>query len=808
MELLDQRSSSSSKGSGGMEYDMHFPPKPKSKDLGKPVGLISNFYKFNIDVGGREVLFEYIVKTAPALSCHTNEEKMKMMKIIKKMREKLEAQFDHHVYWEGFIYSFEKIDELEALEGVEIEEDEVPYIVSIALHNVLEFTDTKVTRFFRAYMNQLIKKSKLRLTRAGKHFDPRDPVELEGVSMYSAYWNTMKCISNSAGSSIYLNLNPSVKFFQQEPILYKIQSIGSERRVKDELTGRSVMTIYNNRVYRIDEIVFEKTPNDKFQCDMHHKQKETTYADYVFENYKMKVSEPDQPLLKHHNPRTGQDIFLIPEFCVLTGITDEQKGRNFRAIKDQMFANAATKAKQAEKFFMTLKKNKKDYTEFTKKWKIQVEEEQLKVKGYLCKQGTVIGNRDKTFNLKDMKRDFSREFTGPLRSSKIQSWAILYSKFSSREFDTFMKQLKQTVTTDFEYKCNKPLTIQLKGDDRKADTWINTISSLSRDETLDIIICIAPGRKGSSPIYDDLKYFLQTDCPIPSQVILSETIKKNFKSLRNIVKNLMMQMCAKMGHIPWGYSNLPLMDVPTMVIGIDVCHRVGRNKKSVLAFVASLDKYVGKYYSACQSQGEKQEIAFSIEKLFQEAIIQFIEVNKSPPQRIIVYRDAVSEGQSETTIQTEVPQLSRAIDNLYDAGTIESKPKVLFILANKRIEQRFCTADRGKLYNPNRGIVIEDTITRQDRFEFYMISHSGPTGLQCPIRYEVIHSTWDDLNPKDLYDLTNILCSGYFNLAGVVKIPGPIMYAHTMCNQISKICNRKDKIVDTPAEFSKKLYYI
>ena len=159
-------------------------------------------------------------------------------------------------------------------------------------------------------------------------------------------------------------------------------------------------------------------------------------------------------------------------------------------------------------------------------------------------------------------------------------------------------------------------------------------------------------------------------------------------------------------------------------------------------------------------------------------------------------------------MKNELPQLNRAIDGLHNSSVIETKPSVLFLLANKRIEQRFCISDRGKLSNPHRGLVIEDTITRPDRFEFYMISHSGPTGLQCPIRYEVIYSTWEDLNPKDLYDLTNILCSGYYNLAGVVKIPGPLMYAHTMCNQISKICSRKDEIVSTPDEFSNKLFYI
>lgn len=804
MEYLEHKSSSSSKGSV-MDVDSVFPSKPTSSRLGKPVALYANCYKFKCNTGGRDVLFEYQVKTVPALTCHSNEEKIKLSKIIKKLKPKLEGYFENHVYWEGFLYSFEKIDDLSAIEEEQIEEDGVNYLVSIELHSDLTFDNPMVSRFFRAFSNQLIKRAKLRLTRGGKHFDPRKPLELEGVNMYRAYFNTMKTI----GGQIYLNLNPSVKFFQQESILIEMQRLRDERRVREELTGRSVMTLYNNRVYKIDEIDFSKNPRHTFFCDMHNKNKEMTYADYIFENYKCKITVEDQPMIKHHNDRTGQDIFLIPEFCVLTGITEQQKGKNFRAIKNDMFANANTKDQQAKFFFETLKSDKKLYNEFTEKWKISIDEKPVKATAYRCSVGKIIGDKKKTFDLAGMKRDFSREFNGPFKGKTIKGWAIIYGQYSAREHQTFMKQLKQTVTTDYEYKCNKPLEIQLKGDDRRPNTWIDAIYNITQEnQDIDVIICIAPGRKGNSPIYESLKYYLQTECPIPSQVILTETIKNNFKTLRNIVKNLMIQISAKVGDIPWGYKNLPLMTKPTMIIGIDVCHRVGKNKKSILGFVASLDKYVGQYYSGSVAQGEKQEMAFGIEKLFQEAINEFIAHNGVAPGQIIVYRDAVSEGQSQVTLESEVPQLRKAIQNLMDIGKFTEEPSILFLLANKRIEQRFFTEQHGEFKNPSRGLVIQDGLTRTDRFEFYMISHDGPTGLQCPIRYEVIVNTFKDLDPKDLYDLTNNLCYGFYNLQGAVRIPGPIMYAHTLCNQISKICGKKSDIAETPAGFKNKLYYI
>jgi hypothetical protein len=63
--------------------------------------------------------------------------------------------------------------------------------------------------YFRAFMNKLLRVAKLKQVRGGKHFSPHLCTELQGVNMYQAFFNTMKCVDGK----IYLNLNPSVKFF-------------------------------------------------------------------------------------------------------------------------------------------------------------------------------------------------------------------------------------------------------------------------------------------------------------------------------------------------------------------------------------------------------------------------------------------------------------------------------------------------------------------------------------------------------------------------------------------------------------------
>jgi aubergine-like protein len=83
----------------------------------------------------------------------------------------------------------------------------------------------------------------------------------------------------------------------------------------------------------------------------------------------------------------------------------------------------------------------------------------------------------------------------------------------------------------------------------------------------------------------------------------------------------MIQVCAKLGGSPWGLKGLPLLDRPTMVIGIDVTHMVGRNKVSLVGMTATIDRYMSKYFvsSATKLNPKKKkliDITFELEPLF------------------------------------------------------------------------------------------------------------------------------------------------------------------------------------------------
>ncbi len=321
----------------------------------------------------------------------------------------------------------------------------------------------------------------------------------------------------------------------------------------------------------------------------------------------------------------------------------------------------------------------------------------------------------------------------------------MYSSYGEETAQSFMRNLKQTVTKDFQIKCAQPKEVLIEGDDRKPRNWINKLEELQAEGELDIAIIIAPGRKGSSPIYDAVKLYSFTEAAIPTQFLLASTIESNQKSMRNISKKVMEQVVAKTGGTPWGFKSLPVFkEAPTMVVGLDVVHNVGKAKQSILTVAASMKKDCGNYFSTSivvdrDPSVKAVKLSFDLEPIFQRAILKFKELNGDvEPQRIIVYRDSVSEGQNSTILAREVPAVRQALQSLHDGGELSDMPGLVFMTANKNVDQRFWNQGKSGAKNPQSGLVVKSHVTREDRFEFFMISHNGPTGLQAPVRYDVL----------------------------------------------------------------------
>lgn len=100
--------------------------------------------------------------------------------------------------------------------------------------------------------------------------------------------------------------------------------------VTKALLGSIVITRYNNRTYRIDDIDFSQTPMSKFKCT---NDREVTYVEYYRTNYALDIKDMKQPILMSHleqrisgkREKETISIGLVPELCFLTGLTDQQR---------------------------------------------------------------------------------------------------------------------------------------------------------------------------------------------------------------------------------------------------------------------------------------------------------------------------------------------------------------------------------------------------------------------------------------------------------------------------------------------------
>ena len=83
-------------------------------------------------------------------------------------------------------------------------------------------------------------------------------------------------------------------------------------------------------MYRVDRINFDLNPSKLFTTS---KGESKSLEDYYKQRYNLKISDCKQPLIVNKDRKTGREIFLIPEFCNLTGLDDTMRN-NYNLMKN------------------------------------------------------------------------------------------------------------------------------------------------------------------------------------------------------------------------------------------------------------------------------------------------------------------------------------------------------------------------------------------------------------------------------------------------------------------------------------------
>lgn len=295
---------------------------------------------------------------------------------------------------------------------------------------------------------------------------------------------------------------------------------------------------------------------------------------------------------------------------------------------------------------------------------------------------------------------------------------------------------------------------------------------------LQLLVCVMGDRHAA---YGELKRICETQLGVVTQCCLTKHVRQ-LKS--QYLANLALKINAKVG----GRNNTlavelpqmcPIFNRPAIIFGADVTHpNPGDDMSPSIAAVVANNDWPSaiRYVASVRSQGHREEMIENLKDMVEELWHNFREKTGFQPERIIMFRDGVSEGQFDRVLQYEVTALKEAMLAL---GGPDYKPRITWVIVQKRHHTRLFPADHNKDRSNNivPGTVVDTTITHPREFDFYLCSHAGIQGTSKPTHYHVL---WDEngFSSDDLQALINNLCYTYVRCTRSVSVVPPAYYAH------------------------------
>ncbi|XP_069194478.1 piwi-like protein Ago3 isoform X2 [Procambarus clarkii] len=561
------------------------------------------------------------------------------------------------------------------------------------------------------------------------------------------------------------------------------------------LVGCIVLTRYNNRSYRIDDILFDQNAESTFK---NYKGEEVRYVDYYYDAYGIKIKDPRQPLLLHRtNMKDGNNqgskrvLCLIPELCYMTGMTDDMRS-DFRVMKDiAQHTRITPTVRQAS--LRTFIKNVNETPEahqILADWGLKLHDCTVPLEGRILPPETIYfaNNTVPGLDIADWGRDACREKVIVPVDVKPRCWLMLFCAKDQQRAHKFGDMLKQ-VTRNMGIHVGEPQMVYLPNDETQS--YVNSLKQFYHD-ALQLAVIIFPSQREDR--YAAVKRVACLELALATQCIMSRTISHDAK-LRSVTQKIALQINCKLGGELWALK-IPITGL--MVCGIDVYHDPTRRGASTVGFVASINQTLTKWYSHVSFQHPGDEIVHGLKICLLEAIRHYHKLHHTLPRSIMMYRDGVSDGQLKLVEDHELPQLASIFHNFQSY-----EPKLYLIIVQKRLNTRiFSTMSSRGLDNPPPGSIIDHSITRRYWYDFLLVSQHVRQGTVSPTHYVVVHDG-GNLKVDNMQRLTYKLTHLYYNWPGTIRVPAPCQYAHKLAFLIGKSVKKEPAV-----ELCDKLFFL
>ncbi|GFX64654.1 protein argonaute-3 [Trichonephila clavipes] len=521
----------------------------------------------------------------------------------------------------------------------------------------------------------------------------------------------------------------------------------TERDIRDlskDLSNVRVQVthLYYPRKYVIKEVSLKSANDITFTITKNSKTRETNIKNYFWQEYGIRLQFPHLPCLL---VKANKDVYLPFEVCTIVEKQHCNRELNGRQLAEMIKVTAIP---PRERYRETLKiYERSDYRndQFLRAFDLRVLPNPLKVDGRIINapqvqySNEIVRPYNGAWNMKNIKF-----FSG----TKISTWTLLSfadpTDCPEGLLDKFAKSLcyyANSQGTELD-RCShieianaelQNVCIQF----RKMKARFNT-------ELIFVVLPLEADRPrhkssqsrqkkevNSSILYSEIKKVAETNIGLVTQCIKGKNVIEKCNNA-SFISNLCLKLNAKMGGInntlmPGEISEFIKDSI--LIVGADVNHSIDEN--SIAAVVGSMDENYYRYevsvsYQKTEKKNKKTcEVIRDMKNMIHKILLEFQKVRKSLPQKIIVYRDGVSEGQFEDVQNREIKWITEACLSI----NRDYKPKITFIVVQKGHHRKFLpenqTQGAGPMRNCPPGTAVDSVVTHPLNYDFYLYSHLG-----------------------------------------------------------------------------------
>eukprot|EP00404_Azadinium_spinosum_P033139 CAMPEP_0180565470 /NCGR_PEP_ID=MMETSP1037_2-20121125/5563_1 /TAXON_ID=632150 /ORGANISM="Azadinium spinosum, Strain 3D9" /LENGTH=772 /DNA_ID=CAMNT_0022582443 /DNA_START=146 /DNA_END=2465 /DNA_ORIENTATION=+ len=622
------------------------------------------------------------------------------------------------------------------------------------------------------------------------------------LTIYSGFWTAMHTLNDNGPQ---MQVDMMYRALHKKNIIEELHSsldldplLTYDSEVSTEwlrrCVGTTVVTQYNNKVYRIKNVHFDMTPHSNFMMvSKETKKREQINFMQFYQSYYAKAIECErQPMLEAYRERdSDMRVFLVPELCNLTGFSEDmRKDKNQMTVAlNQAKVSPQERLNATVSLVADMSARATEGSSFTddklsramKSWNFKIDSAPMEVDARTV-EPFKVSFKEKSFGIED--GGFMRWMRNGLQCPiRLADWLFIYPESDVPVLDIWLRSLKDIAQVAFQMQMLDPKRIICSN--QKAQL-AGLLESHLRPTT-QLVLLLTP-QKDSKKVYQLFKQITCTRFPCITQVVKSETVRKR-QSIAAVLTRIVLQINAKLCGPLWHISletplTHPLFNYPTMIIGIDVYQSCEGNQ--YLGFVASLNHSCTEYYSmasALDMDRTWESMSLKIQAYTRDALLHFSRWNDGIlPTHIVVYRASINEEDWRSVKAME----KRRFEGCGGGNKEPYEPHLTFVAISRRVGMRFFSPspDRNNITNPEPGTVIDSSdINRPDTRSFYLINQAVSKGTACPTHYTVMFDS-ADLAPDIIHNLTHRLSFLYFNNTGSVKMPAPAQYAKKIATLI------------------------